>query len=146
MIFFCCIVGLFRPYRIIIITSCTHTEPPGGWRSCAAAPGRDATPDNPASSRSCCAVGAGSSSWTRTHPRWCGSGTGLAGRCPRRDGEAGGRQPDRRRPCGRTDPPPGRSAPRRRWVKLTDKEEEHRELKTSSTLIFTWGWPQKQVE
>lgn len=127
MVYYIFIVGLSlalnQSNRIIIIGSCTHSEPPGGLRSCAAPPGQDATPDSPAFSRSCYARGEGSSGWTRTHPRWCGSGTGLAGRCPRRDGEAGDPQLGRRRPHGTTGPPPGSQAPGRRWAKLTDKRE-----------------------
>lgn len=110
---------------IIIISSCTHTAPPGCLRSCAAASGRGATPNSPASSRPCCAGGAGSSSWTRTRPPWSGCWTGPAGRCPRRDGESGGPRPDKRRPRGRTGPPPGTPAPGRRSVELTEKEEKN---------------------
>lgn len=111
--------------KLIIVVSCTHTAPPGCLRSCAAASGRGATPNSPASSRPCCAGGAGSSSWTRTRPPWSGCWTGPAGQCPRRDGEVGGPRPDRRRPRGRTGPPPGTPAPGRRSVELTEEEEQN---------------------
>lgn len=103
---------------IIIIISRTHTGPPACWGSCAAAAGRDATPGSPASCRSCLAAGAASSSWTRTRPPWSGSGTGPAGRCPRRDGGPGGPPLGRKPPRGTTGPPPGARGPGRRWVKL----------------------------
>lgn len=110
--------------KLSIIISCTHIEPPGGLRSCAASPGWDATPNSPAFSRSCCAAGAGSSSWTQTRLHWSGSGTGLADPCPRRDGEAGDPRLDRRLPNGTTGPPPAKQAPGRRWVQLIKEEEE----------------------
>lgn len=117
-----------------LIICCTYTEQPGGLRSCAAAPAQDATPDSPAFSHSCYAGGAGSSSWTRTRPLWCGSGTGLAGRCPRRDEEAGGPRLDRKQPHGTTGPPPGPQAPGRRWVRLMEAEEKQSEFRTCNAL------------
>lgn len=83
-----------------------------------AAPGRDATPDSPAFSHSCHAVGAGSRSWSQTHPLYCGPGTGPADQCPRRDEEAGGPQLDRKQPHGMTGLLPGPLAPGMQSVEL----------------------------
>lgn len=114
--------ALLFSLKLRIIICCTYTEQPGGLRSCVAAPGQDAKPGSPAFSHSCCAGGAGSRSWTQIRPLCCGSGTGLAGRCPRRGEETGGPRLDRKRPRGTTGPPPGPQAPGRRWVELIEKE------------------------
>lgn len=100
----------------------THSAPPGYFWSCGGPAMWDATPDSPASCRSCPSAGAASSArWPPRCPMsdWL---TGRSGRCPRRCAEEGGPQSGTVQPFGRTGLPPAWQAPERRWGWLQGRE------------------------